>query len=128
MNMLLHGFPDARIRIDRRQLAVDQVPHVDNTPLVTAQVFLQDVSLFGDEVRRFFSWPKRLKFLACPPCSVIVLGGLDQHATRANRGVADPHPLLGLQQLDDELHDHVGCIELAPFLPGSSANFSIRYS
>ena len=47
-----------------------------------------------------------------------VLGGVDQHPAGPGGGVADAHPLLRLQQLDDQPHHLAGCVELAALLAG----------
>ena len=47
-----------------------------------------------------------------------VLGGVDEHPAGAGGGVADAHPLAGLEQLDDEAHHGARRVELAALLPG----------
>ena len=45
-----------------------------------------------------------------------VLRGVDQHPAGPGRWVADAHPLLRLQKLDDEADDLAGGVELAALL------------
>ena len=54
--------------------------------------------------------------IACLPLDVV--GALDQHAAGAGGRVADAHPLGRRQQLDDQLDDHPGRVELAALLAG----------
>ena len=45
-----------------------------------------------------------------------VLGGVYEHSAGAGSGVADPHPLARLEQLDDEAHYGARRVELAALL------------
>ena len=45
-----------------------------------------------------------------------IVAALDEHAAGATGGVMHPHAFLRLEQLDDELHDHAGRVELATLL------------
>ena len=82
------------------------------------QTVEQQVELADSQRSQIALLPVECQVAAVSAVFLHVLSRVDEHPTGAGCWVANPHPLVRLEKLDDEAHHRAGSVELAAFLPG----------